>query len=67
MFSHNLLEMKKKFSLAEIAILVLSLVIIFISEYYYVVLKDHDRAIFIGLWPPTMLILLIYLNTKKNN
>ncbi len=54
-----------KFSKIELAILIMAIVIIFISEYYYVVLKDHDRAIFIGLWPPTMLILLVYLNSKK--
>jgi len=53
--------MKKRFSKAEVAILILSIVIIFISEYYYTIVKDHDKAIFIGLWPPTMLILLIYL------
>ena len=58
--------MKEKFSKAELAILILSIVIIFISEYYYTILKDHERAIFIGLWPPTMLILLVYLNSKKN-
>ena len=58
--------MKNKFSSFEIMIAFLALVIIFISEYYYTILQDHDRAIFIGLWPPTMLILLIYLNTKKN-
>ena len=58
--------MKKKFTKAELAILILAIVIIFVSEYYYTILKDHDRAIFIGLWPPTMLILLIYLNSKKN-
>ncbi|MFZ1785435.1 MAG: hypothetical protein WAU23_09535 [Ferruginibacter sp.] len=57
--------MLKKFSGFELAILILSIIIIFISEYYYVVLNNHDRAIFIGLWPPTMLMLLIYLNTKK--
>jgi len=57
--------MLKKFSKFELAILILTMVIIFISEYYYTVLKDHDRAIFIGLWPPTMLILLMYLNSKK--
>jgi hypothetical protein len=56
----------KKFSGIELAILIMSIIIIFISEYYYVVLKDHDRAIFIGLWPPTMLILLVYLNSKKH-
>ncbi len=58
--------MKKKFSLFEIVIAFLAIIIIFISEYYYTILKDHDRAIFIGLWPPTMLILLIYLNSKKD-
>ena len=57
--------MFKNFKKSELVILVLTLIIIFISEYYYTVLKDHDRAIFIGLWPPTMLILLIYLNSKK--
>lgn len=54
-----------KFSKLEFTILTLTIIIIFISEYYYIVLKDHDRAIFIGLWPPTMLMLLMYLNSKK--
>lgn len=58
--------MLKKFSIPELLILILAVVIIFISEYYYVILKNHDRAIFIGLWPPTMISLLIYLNIKKN-
>ena len=57
----------KKISPIEFAILTLIIAIIFISEYYYVVLKDHDRAIFIGLWPPTMIGLLIYLNQKKQS
>ncbi len=57
--------MFKKFSKFELAILVLSIIIIFISEYYYIVLENHDRAIFIGLWPPTMISLLAYLNSKK--
>jgi hypothetical protein len=55
----------KKFTKFELAILVLTIIIIFLSEFYYTVLKEHDRAIFIGLWPPTMLILLMYLNSKK--
>ncbi len=55
----------KKFSVLEFAILTMTILIIFVSEYFYIVLKQHDRAIFIGLWPPTMLGLLIYLNTKK--
>ena len=57
----------KKISPIEFAILTLIIAIIFISEYYYVILKDHDRAIFIGLWPPTMIGLLIYLNLKKQS
>lgn len=58
--------MLKKIPFIELAILIATVVIIFLSEYYYVVLKDHDRAIFIGLWPPTMLGLLIYLRLTKN-
>lgn len=58
--------MIKKISFLEFAILTAIISIIFISEYYYVILKDHDRAIFIGLWPPTMIGLLIYLNQKKH-
>lgn len=57
--------MFNKFKKSELFILILSVVIIFISEYYYIVLKDHDRAIFIGLWPPTMIMLLVYINLKK--
>ena len=58
--------MFKKFTIIEFSILTLTIFVIFLSEYYYVVLKQHDRAIFIGLWPPTMIALLIYLNQKKN-
>ena len=56
-----------KFSKIAFAILTMIIVIIFISEYYYIILKDHDHAIFIGLWPPTMVGLLIYFNLKKKN
>lgn len=55
----------KRFLTWEYVILVLAIIIIFVSEYYYIVLKDHDRAIFIGLWPPTMLALVNFLNSKK--
>nr|MBC7611681.1 hypothetical protein [Pseudopedobacter sp.] len=58
--------MFKKIPLIELAILIATIAIIFLSEFYYIVLKDHDRAIFIGLWPPTMIGLLIYLNLRKN-
>jgi hypothetical protein len=58
--------MLKKFSLWEMAILLMAVIVIFYTEYLFVVEKDYDRALFIGLWPPTMLLLLIYLNTKKH-
>ena len=57
--------MLNKFRASELVILFLAIGLIFVSEYYYVFLKDHDRAVFIGLWPPTMLVLLVYLNLKK--
>ena len=57
--------MLKKFSRWEMAILTMAVVVIFYTEYLFVFEKDYNRALFIGLWPPTMLLLLIYLNTKK--
>lgn len=57
--------MLKRFRVSELVILFLAIALIFVSEYYYIFLKDHDRALFIGLWPPTMLVLLVYFNLKK--
>ena len=57
--------MLRKFKVSELVIVLLAVFLIFVSEYYYLVLKDHDRAIFIGLWPPTMVIFLVYFNLKK--
>ena len=57
--------MLRQFQASELIILFLAIALIFVSEYYYIFLKDHDRAIFIGLWPPTMLLLLVYMNLKK--
>ncbi len=59
--------MFKKFKASELLIIAMVIILIFVSEYYYVILKDPDRAIFIGLWPPTILGLLIFFNMKKNN
>jgi hypothetical protein len=53
-----------KFKKSELLILLITIVLIFTSEYYYVVLKDPQRAIFIGLWPPTIIGLLIFFNLK---
>ncbi len=57
--------MLKKFNMPELVILATIVALIFISEYYYLFLNDPMRAIFIGLWPPTMIGLLIYINLKK--
>ncbi len=58
--------MFKKFKASELLIVAMVVVLIFVSEYYYVILKDPNRAIFIGLWPPTILGLLNFFNIKKN-
>ncbi len=57
--------MFSKFKVSELIIIILVVVLIFISEYYYVILKDPMKAIFIGLWPPTILGLLIFFNLKR--
>ncbi len=57
--------MFSKFKVSEILIIILTVVLIFVSEYYFVILKDPMRAIFIGLWPPTILGLLIFFNLKR--
>lgn len=58
--------MLKKIKMPELLILASIVALIFISEYDYIVLNNPMRAIFIGLWPPTMIGLLIYINMKKN-
>lgn len=58
--------MFKKFKASEILIVIMVVLLIFVSEYFYIVLKDPNRAIFIGLWPPTIMGLLIFFNIKKN-
>ena len=57
--------MFSKFKVSEILIIILTIVLIFVSEYYFVILKNPTRAIFIGLWPPTILGLLIFFNLKR--
>lgn len=54
----------KNFKTSELLILSVTILIIFISEYHYIVEKDVNKAIFIGLWPPTILGLLNYVNFK---
>ncbi len=59
--------MFNKFKASELIIVVMVVILIFVSEYYYIILKDPNRAIFIGLWPPTILGLLIFFNMKKQS
>lgn len=54
----------KNFKTSEILILAITVIVIFTSEYLYLVKNETDKAIFIGLWPPTILGLLNYVNAK---
>jgi hypothetical protein len=56
--------MLKNFKTSEILILIITIIVIFVSEYHYIVEGDVNKAIFIGLWPPTILGLLNYVNSK---
>ncbi len=56
--------MTNKFKKAELIIFLVAIALIFVSEYYYVVQNNPLRAIFIGLWPPTIILVLIYFNQK---
>jgi hypothetical protein len=57
----------KKFKTSELLILAMTIIVIFISEYLFLVENNVDKAIFIGLWPPTIIGLLNYFNSKTNN
>lgn len=54
----------KNIKTSELLILAITVVLIFISEYYYLIQGNVNKAIFIGLWPPTILGLLNYVNSK---
>lgn len=56
--------MLKKFKVSEILILVVTIICIFVSEYYFYFGNNVNKAIFIGLWPPTILGLMNYINSK---
>lgn len=56
----------KNYKLSELLILISCVVIIFVSEYLFIVEKDVNKAIFIGLWPPTILGLLNFFNSKQS-
>lgn len=55
----------KNFKLYELLILVFTFFLILLSEYYYLFEQEFQKAVFLGLWPPTILALLIYLTFKN--
>jgi hypothetical protein len=56
--------MFKNFKTSEILIIILVVVIIAFCEYTYLVVGDKDKAIFVGLWPPSILGLVNFFNSK---
>lgn len=54
----------KNFKLIEYLILGATFVLILISEWYYLFEHQFEKAVFLGLWPPTILALLAYITTK---
>ena len=56
--------MFKNFKASEMLIVAIVIVVIAVSEYNYLVVGDKEKAIFIGLWPPTILGLLNFINSK---
>jgi lipopolysaccharide export LptBFGC system permease protein LptF len=61
--------MFKNFKASEILIIVVVIIVIFVSEYLYLVVGDKDKAIFIGLWVPSILGFAIFLKliNQKND
>ncbi|TXD84778.1 hypothetical protein ESY86_03530 [Subsaximicrobium wynnwilliamsii] len=55
----------KKIGLANLLILVLCAVIIIVAEYLFLT-GDQLHGIFIGLWAPTILGIVIFINQITN-
>jgi hypothetical protein len=56
-----------RFKKSELVLLAIVLLIIGISEYYFLILDEPLKAIFIGLWCPTILGFVIIFNLKGNH
>jgi hypothetical protein len=54
-----------KFKKSEILLLLIVVLLIGVSEYYFIVIDEPLKAIFIGLWPPTILGFVAIFNFKK--
>ncbi len=57
----------KRFKKTEILLVVLVVFLILLSEYYFIIVGDPLKAIFIGLWCPTILGFVILFNQKYKN
>ena len=57
----------KNFKKSELALLLLVCALIGVSEYYFVFLDQPLKAIFIGLWCPTILLFILIFNLKTKN
>ncbi|MEM5566353.1 hypothetical protein WNY78_14625 [Psychroserpens sp. AS72] len=55
----------KKIGLANFLLLVLCVLIIGVAEYLFL-RGDQLHAIFIGLWAPTLLLVVIFIKQIKN-
>lgn len=55
----------KKFKKSEIVLIVLVVILIGVSEYYFLIKNEPLKAIFIGLWCPTILGFLILFKMKR--
>ena len=56
-----------KFKKSELALLILVVTLIGISVYYFVFLNEPLKAIFIGLWCPTILGFVMVFDLKRKN
>jgi hypothetical protein len=54
-----------RFKISEIVLLITVIFLIMVSEYYFVFSNEPLKAIFIGLWCPTILGFVIIFNMKK--
>lgn len=59
------MELIKKMKPANFLMLVLCLVIIIVAEYLFLT-GDHLHGIFVGLWAPTLLGVMIYIKLIKH-
>jgi hypothetical protein len=59
--------MFKNFKASEMLIVAIVIVVIAVSEYNYLVVGDKEKAIFIGLWPPTIPVSYTHLRAHETN